>query len=300
MKYLVLTVASVCFFTFGNAQNLLNASSPEEFRNLDSLQLQKVVTNELDPEDKPIKYPVVADKDILWSKLVWEVIDLNEEINQPYKVNIKGLVNSRVSLYEALIKGMRMGSITEVYEDDQFSVKLDQSKLLERSRVRILSEDGKKWLNANPGKIVPDKYYDEYVIDNDQVSRFKILGMWYIDKRIGELRYRLLGIAPMGPDVNVLAESGEKDYVDLFWVWYAGARETLHQFKVFNPANSASKISFEDMLTARRFSSLIYKIENKRDETFSRAYPEDADAQIEAAIKFREELVNREGDLWAY
>ena len=172
--------------------------------------------------------------------------------------------------------------------------------LLERSKVRILSEDGKKWQNANPGKPAPDKFFDEYVVDNSQVTRFKLLGMWYIDKRIGELRYRLLGIAPMGPDVNVLAESGEKDYVDLFWVWYEGAKETLHQFKIFNPANSASKITFDDMLTARRFSSIIYKVENKNDETFARSNNDDFDAQIEAAIKFKGELVNREGDLWAY
>ncbi len=300
MKYIVLTLVSIFLVTIGNAQNLLNSKSPEEFKSKDSLQIQKIANGELAPEDKPIKYVEVADKDIIWSKLVWEVLDLEDQINQPYKVNVNGVVNSKTSLYNALIMGMEMSSITEVYEDDKFSIKLDKTKLLDRSKVRILSEDGKKWQNANPGVSVPDKFYDEYVIDNDQVTRFKILGMWYMDKRIGELKYRLLGIAPMGPDVNVLAESGEKDYVDLFWVWYAGARETLHQFKIFNPANSASKISFDDVLTARRFSSVIYKLENKNDETFTRIYSDDPDDQIEAALRFKEELVSREGDMWAY
>ncbi|MFA9289860.1 MAG: gliding motility protein GldN [Solirubrobacteraceae bacterium] len=297
MKYYILSIFFT-FFIFSNAQSILNSRSPETFRINDSINIVKTLDGTNQSGDKPINYIDVSEKDIAWSKLVWEIIDLNEEANKVFKVDTNFSFTGRKSLYKSLLRGMELSKINEVYEDDQFRVKLDHNKLLQKNKVRVLSEDGKKWQNANPGGLIPDSYYDEYEIDNEQVSRFKILGMWYIDKRIGQLKYRLLGICPMGPDINVLAETGEKDYVDLFWVWYANARETLHLFKAFNDDNSSSKVSYDDMLLGRKFSSLIYKIENKEDNTLSRIYKEDKDSQIEAALRFKEELIKIEGRLW--
>ncbi len=37
------------------------------------------------------------------------------------------------------------------------------------------------------------------------ITSYKIKGIWYVDKRIGEMRYRLLGIMPRGKDMNNLA-----------------------------------------------------------------------------------------------
>ena len=54
--------------------------------------------------------------------------------------------------------------------------------------------------------------------------------MWYFDKRQGELKYRLLGIAPVAPDVNFIddesVDPGENK-VELFWIWYPAARQVL-------------------------------------------------------------------------
>ena len=60
--------------------------------------------------------------------------------------------------------------------------------------------------------------------------------MWYVDRRDGKMKYRLLGIAAMGnSDPLMLAEKtadgqmlGNKDeLIDLFWVFYPDAREVL-------------------------------------------------------------------------
>lgn len=61
--------------------------------------------------------------------------------------------------------------------------------------------------------------------------------MWYFDKRLGELKYRLIGIAPVAPDVNFIDDDSidpEENKVPLFWVWYPSAREILHKARVFN------------------------------------------------------------------
>mgnify|MGYP000653652914 FL=1 len=34
--------------------------------------------------DVPIPYGYIDERDVLWSKVVWEVIDLNQKINLPY------------------------------------------------------------------------------------------------------------------------------------------------------------------------------------------------------------------------
>ena len=65
----------------------------------------------------------------------------------------------------------------------------------------------------------------------------------------GELKYRLLGIAPVAPDVSVLGtDDAQSSLVELFWVWYPAARNILHNAKVFNQLNSANRISFDHPL----------------------------------------------------
>ena len=44
------------------------------------LNEQQILANEV----APIEYGYVDDRDIVWSKTVWEVIDLDERINFPY------------------------------------------------------------------------------------------------------------------------------------------------------------------------------------------------------------------------
>ena len=36
--------------------------------------------------------------------------------------------------------------------------------------------------------------------------QYRIKGTWYVNKRLGELKYRLLGIAPVAPDVSTLSD----------------------------------------------------------------------------------------------
>jgi hypothetical protein len=51
------------------------------------------------------------------------------------------------------------------------------------------------------------------------VTEYKIKGYWYFDKRQSELKYRLLGICPVTPDVYSM-NSDEKDYIELFWIFF--------------------------------------------------------------------------------
>ena len=57
--------------------NLLNARVPQEVGKLNE---QQVFAN----DEEPLAYGFIDDRDVLWSKTVWEKIDLDERINFPY------------------------------------------------------------------------------------------------------------------------------------------------------------------------------------------------------------------------
>ena len=55
--------------------------------------------------DQPMPYPYVEESDVLWSKSVWEVIDLDERINAPlyYPTDTLNIESYRRSLFDVLL-----------------------------------------------------------------------------------------------------------------------------------------------------------------------------------------------------
>ena len=129
-----------------------------------------------------------------------------------------------------------------------------------------------------------------------------IKGMWYFDKRLGELKYRLLAIGPLGKDVKRKQDdSTESIDKPLFWVFYPSARQVLHNSKVFNPMNVSQPISYDHMLNARRFNSVIFREENiYGDRKISDYIKGNALFQLLEADRIKESIRNKEIDMWNY
>ena len=276
--------------------NLLNAKVPQEV-GIQNEQQVKADNND------PIEYGFVDDRDILWSKTVWETINLDERINFPYYYpnNNNGYLSSaRQSLYRVLIDNIESGDITEIYSDDYFSEKITFSDLQESLVSRSLSDEGRE--KSNQGDEITDDDYDEYKIESDKVVQYRIKGTWYVNKRLGELKYRLLGIAPVAPDVSTLSQGPEAmadALVPLFWIWFPDARGALNKSKVFNTRNSAQPITFDNMLNSRRFNSTIYKEENVYEDREVKDYIyEDALRQLLESNRIKAVIRDFEQDLW--
>ena len=47
-----------------------------------------------------------------------------------------------------------------------------------------------------------------YETKTENVKVLKIKGMWYIDRRDSQMKYRLLGIAAMGQDPSTMGQYG--------------------------------------------------------------------------------------------
>ena len=296
---------------FAFSQSILNATSPEELRKLREERQERKGDSLVSVKVEPLKYGYIEDKDILRSKVVWEIIDLNEKINQPFYYNSDGIVSSSKSLYQILLDGVNDGSIKEVYEDELFTRRLNLEEIQRRTRYTVLSDAYIERINAGEQVSEEEKqqYIDVYETKTENVKMLKIKGMWYIDRRDGQMKYRLLGIAAMGKDPASMALRGPNgeslsendELIDLFWIFYPSARELLANSIVFNSKNLSSDISFDDVLNARRFSSVIYKSENGYGTGVIQDYiPNDADAQLEESERIKEQILEMENDMWNY
>ena len=296
---------------FAFSQSILNATSPEELRKLREERQERKGDSLVSVKVEPLKYGYIEDKDILRSKVIWEIIDLNEKINQPFYYNSDGVVSSSKSLYQILLDGVNDGSIKEVYEDELFTRRLNLEEIQRRTRYTVLSDAYIERINAGEKVSEEEKkqYIDVYETKTENVKMLKIKGMWYIDRRDGQMKYRLLGIAAMGKDPASMALRGPNgeslsendELIDLFWIFYPSARELLANSIVFNSKNLSSDISFDDILNARRFSSVIYKSENGHGTGVIQDYiPNDADAQLEENERIKEQILEMENDMWNY
>ena len=280
------------FASFGQS-NLLNAKTPDQIGLKTKAQLNS-------DNDKPLSYGYVHDRDVLMGKTVWEIIDLSERINFPlyFPVDTVNIGSDRRSLYDVLTKAMKSGEITEVYTDSYFNTK-KSLKDIEGSLSRVDTTDaGREQINA--GKRVSEEYVLRQDLTAADVTEYKIKGYWYFDKRQSELKYRLLGICPVTPDVYTM-NSDEKDYIELFWVFFPAAREVLHEAKAFNEKNSAMPISFDQILNSRRFNSVIYKEENVYgDRDIDQYMKNNAQNQLLESERVKEKIRNFESDMWNY
>jgi gliding motility associated protien GldN len=288
---LVLALCLVSGVTFAQA-NLLNAKTPAEIGKKTEAQLAA-------DNDNPLPYGYVGDRDVLMGRKVWEIIDLDERVNFPMYFPVEGnLGDNRKSLYQVLIDGIKDSTITEVYDDSYFTAKRTL-KDMATAFVRIDTTDAGRE-QYNYGEKISDEYIVRTELQAADVDAYKVVGYWYFDKRQGEMKYRLLGICPVVPDIYTM-ENEEKDYIELFWVYFPAARDVLHRNLAFNERNSAMSITFDHLLNSRRFNGVIYKEENVYgDREIDEYLKENAQMQLLESERVKEKIRNFEQDMWNY
>ena len=284
--------------------NLLNAKTPD--------QIGKKTEAELSADnDKPLPYGYVHDRDILMGKRIWEYVDLDERVNFPLYFPVEGDVMSspdRRPLYNVLVSGIKEGKITEVYDSSYFTTK-KTLKDIESSLYTVDTTDvGREQMNEDMEayrkgtKKIDEEFIRKTEIEAYDVSAYRIVGYWYFDKRQGELKYRLLGICPVVPDVfSKKNNDAELEYIDLFWVYFPSTRDILHEAKAFNNRNSAMPFSFDHLLNARRFSGMIYLEENVYgDRKIADYMKENSQMQLLESDRVKEKIRDFEQDMWNY
>ncbi|RMZ51956.1 gliding motility protein GldN [Flavobacteriaceae bacterium PRS1] len=294
LKSLIVIVLCVFAITSSFAQaNILNAKSPDEIGVKTDAQIA------LD-NDKPLEYGYVDDRDILYSRMIWEKIVLDERINFPlyYPVDTNNIGRNRRSLFDVLMTSVKNGDIENIYDDSYFTAKRTLKDIEGALKMVDTTELGIEQINA--GEELSAEYINTREITAADIVEYHIKGLWYFDKRLSELRYRLLGIAPVAPDVNFI-DTDESDLVPLFWVFFPDARGILHKAKAFNGKNSAMPISFDHLLNSRRFNGYVFREENiQSDRAVSEYISNNALMQLLESDRIIEKIRNFEQDMWSY
>jgi len=284
MKLRILFI--LIFSNFLSAQTgLLNAEKPEDINK-----------NMVSEKEQLLEYSSIEENDVLWSKVVYEFIDLNEKLNFPllFPLDDDKNIIGRKSLWRILkeyisskteqVNGDNLNDI-EIFSSDDFTKKLTNSEVLDLMSYEQISR------RTNTTK-------REYVKSN-QIGGYNIKGMWYFDKKYSELKYRLLGIQPVGSNTEDLKRQDfKKRESPYFWIWYPTIREMLHKEMVYNDRNSATSISFDQLLISRRFNSYIYKEDNVYGNRAIRSYKDKGLQSILESERIKKEILDFEQDMW--
>ncbi|RMA66538.1 type IX secretion system ring subunit PorN/GldN [Ulvibacter antarcticus] len=298
VKNVVLSIVALIMGTVcAEAQiNILNAATPEDIGVRTEAQIAY-------DNDVPLPYGYVDERDVLWSKTTWEIIDLDERVNFPlyYPIDTNNIGAERRSLYDVLVKNIKNGKIDGVYADSYFTEKRSLQDLDASLVYRDTTDLGIDQFNA--GEPVDEQYVREFTLDAGDIEEWRVRGYWYLDKRQGELKYRLLGICPVAGEARSKAfeDDGFDSRVELFWVWFPGAREVLHNAKAFNRRNTSQPISYDHLLNSRRFHGVVYKEDNVQGDRNVNDYVNDnALMQLLESDRILESIRNIEIDLWNY
>ncbi len=297
LKNVVLCIFGLGMATSASAQlNILNAKNPEDIGKKTEAQIAY-------DNDKPLPYGYTDERDVLWSKTTWEIIDLDERVNFPlyYPIDTNNIGSDRRSLYDVLVKNIKNGNIDAVYADSYFTEKRTLKDITASLVYSDTTDLGIEQYNAE-GR-VDEQYVRKFSLDAGDIEEWRIRGYWYLDKRQGELKYRMLGICPVANEARAKAfpEDGLDSKVELFWVWFPGARDVLHEAKAFNRKNTSQPISYDHLLNARRFSAVIYREDNVQGDRGVNDYINDnALMQLLESDRIKEQIRNIEIDLWNY
>ncbi len=243
--------------------------------------------------------------DIFWAKTVYREIDIREKMNHPFAY-------PRAPFMTVLLDVLNKNPDIPVYKEDVFTgrdfsdiTRWDsiETTLGNKRSETVYEEDAS-------GDIVEREVDITDKFRVSKVRRFAIKEVWFFDKKHSRMRVEIMGIAPLyevsavdqGADAVLLQQMGMTGMTTqqtLFWVYYPDIREYLSRYQTYNPLNDALRMSWDDLLTSRFFSSYITKASNPLDRKIKDYTRNGLDALYESE-EVKEEIFNFEHDLWSY
>ena len=259
----------------------------------------EVYVNEHIPFKKPIPYPYVREADVMWSKIIWRMVDLRQKQNLPLYYPTKP-IGKRMNLTDLLLWGVENEGITPYSTDDwlnEFKVPMTKEQIDFKFDALAKKE---QVLNVNTGLMEEVEVAGEK--HTDEIKQLLIKEKWYFDKQHSTLRVRIIGICPIRV-YNRVDDSGmpteEILKMPTFWIYYPEARNLLSKGIIYNRMNDAQQISFDDFFQQRRFSSFIYAESNVYNNRLVSEYTIGVESMYESD-RIKSSIMDFEHDLWEY
>jgi len=241
-----------------------------------------------------IPYPHLREADVMYTKRVWQRMDLREKINHPYYYPINPIAD-RKNQFDVVKKALLKDGALVAYgtgptgDDDEFRYPLSRNQI--DSVLNPTKRFPKYDLETN--ERLPDSI-GTVPVESVKVTSYRLKEDWIWDRQRGERYVRIIGIAP---EYEIETDEGTKPQT-LFWLYYPECRYVLANADAFNPINDAQRRTYEDMFQKRFFNSYIIKESNVYNRSIE-AYARGLDALAESE-RIKHELFLLEHDLWHY
>jgi len=247
---------------------------------------------------KPIEYPHVREADIMWSKVVWRIIDLREKMNQPLYYPTKP-VGDRMNLIELMLQSIKEGGLkafaAPLDDPNEFKEPITYEQVIANFDAKDRKEGV---LDVATG--LTDTLTIKGEMKTDEVLQIMVKEMWFFDRKRSVLDVRIVGICPIR--VFYEPEDTNKENVQkkkLFWVKYPEARPFLAQKEVFNAYNDAEMRSFDEIFYKRFFTGFIVQESNVYNNRIVADYALGVES-LQEAERIENMIFQFEHDLWEY
>ncbi len=255
------------------------------------------------PKKKPIPYPFTRESDVMWSKVLWRMVDLREKMNLPLFYPIKP-IGERMSFVSLLFYGIDNEGL-QVYApggSDEFKIPMSKEDIETNmgnvtKTIKVTNADG----TEKDTTIGGERKFEE-------VKKILVKEKWFFDRNYSTMQVRILGLCPIRvfpreikgatPTAGV-DENADMVLKQICWIYYPEARNLFSSHPVFNKFNDAQQASFDDLFMQRRFSGYIYQESNVYDDRQINAYTLGFEQLLEGE-RIKESLFNIEHDLWEY
>lgn len=259
----------------------------------------------------PIPYAPIRQADVMYYHTIWRTIDLREKVNHPlyFPTEVRGTWKSLAqTIFDAIDMEHpdRTEGVLPIYDDDmclQETPRADiQGNLAQTKPQIVYDEDGEEI--GETTLVIPFEAKD--------VISYNIKEVWYFDKQESRFRCEIITLEPIFEyykDNNSSYEEGQEEQEDVLGapikkrmgtIFYDELRPFLAKQEVFNVKNNAQRLSFDDLLTWKRyFSSFIYKEANTYDREIQEYVAKSRDQRLESE-KIVAKLRTFEGDLWEF
>lgn len=261
---------------------------------------KEVYVKEHIPNKKPVPYPYVREADVMYSKVVWRIIDLRQKQNLPLYYPTEP-IGKRMSLIDLLLYGIDNEGVTaytaSVNALNEFTVPMTREQIDDKLGAGV---DTISTTDVSTGQLIQQVVERER--RTDQVKQFLVKEKWYFDKQYSVMKVRLIGLCPIRLffrlDENGLPTDEQLKSM-VFWVYFPEVRPLLSSHEIFNRHNDAQRVSFDDFFWQRRFSSYIYGESNVYNDRKVLDYTTGLDQMLESD-RIQNEMMAYEHDLWEY
>lgn len=280
--FLILAAFNLSLQAQTTEEEKTEASEEEE----ESGYLDDIVDRSLVKDQRILDYQPIREADVVWERRIWRVIDVREKMNLPFIYPVR-------SFFAILIQAAENGDIKIFKEDDfkKFVTGEELDKKLHRVDTVVV---------LDPETYVETVQIRKSDIDFNDIKSFRIKELWFFDKQTSTLKSRILGISPIKDEYD---DAGNLKYsLPLFWVYYPETRKVLARERVFNDQNDAAPATWADVMDERFFSSYVIKESNVQDNRLTDIFTGENDGVklLLESEKIKNEILNKEHDLWSY